>query len=84
LFPLRHQPGWLTVVTRLDPLTFVVDPMRRAVFTHVQTTPAVAARSRAGSRGSTGHVPVGLEPGPTVAFTAPMFELAAVAFSKTD
>jgi len=32
LFPLNRLPGWLMVLTRLDPLTYAVDPMRRAVF----------------------------------------------------
>jgi ABC-2 type transport system permease protein len=31
LFPLRNLPGWLTWATRLDPLTYAVDPVRRAV-----------------------------------------------------
>jgi ABC-2 type transport system permease protein len=35
LFPLNGLPGWLTVVTRLDPLTYAVDPLRRAVMAHV-------------------------------------------------
>ncbi|MFF4369346.1 ABC transporter permease [Streptomyces sp. NPDC001594] len=31
LFPLHGLPGWLTVLTRLDPLTYAVDPIRRTV-----------------------------------------------------
>ena len=31
LFPLRDLPGWLELATRLDPLTYAVDPLRRAV-----------------------------------------------------
>jgi len=31
LFPLTGLPGWLTVLTRLDPLTYAVDPIRRLV-----------------------------------------------------
>jgi len=31
LFPMRNLPGWLEWATRLDPLTYAVDPMRRAV-----------------------------------------------------
>ena len=31
LFPLRNLPGWLAWATRLDPLTYAVDPMRRGV-----------------------------------------------------
>lgn len=35
LFPLDGLPGWLTVLTRADPLTYAVDPMRRAVFDRI-------------------------------------------------
>jgi ABC-2 type transport system permease protein len=31
LFPMKNLPGWLEWATRLDPLTYAVDPMRRAV-----------------------------------------------------
>jgi ABC-2 type transport system permease protein len=34
LFPLTGLPGWLTVLTRLDPLTYAVDPIRRLVLAH--------------------------------------------------
>ncbi len=35
LFPVQNLPGWLTVLNRLDPLTYAVDPMRRLVFNHL-------------------------------------------------
>lgn len=31
LFPLSRLPGWMTVLTRLDPAAYGVDPIRRAV-----------------------------------------------------
>lgn len=34
LFPLTGLPGWLTLLTRLDPLTYAVDPIRRLVLAH--------------------------------------------------
>jgi ABC-2 type transport system permease protein len=40
LFPLRGLPGWLHVLTRIDPLTYAVDPVRRAVFAHLDVSPA--------------------------------------------
>src|SRR5215472_3675777 len=36
LYPLSGLPGWLTVLTRVDPLTYVVGPMRAAVFSHLK------------------------------------------------
>jgi ABC-2 type transport system permease protein len=43
LFPLRGLPTWLEVLTRFDPLTYAVDPMRRQVLGHVSgaVTPGV-------------------------------------------
>jgi ABC-2 type transport system permease protein len=35
LYPLNGLPAWLTVLTRIDPLTYVVGPMRQAVFSHL-------------------------------------------------
>ena len=46
LFPLAGLPRWLAVLNRLDPLTYAVDPMRRAVFAHLDITPAARARAR--------------------------------------
>lgn len=40
LFPLTGLPGWLTVLTRLNPVTYAVDPLRRAVFAAQDLTPA--------------------------------------------
>jgi ABC-2 type transport system permease protein len=40
LYPLNGLPAWLTVLTRIDPLTYIVDPMRRAVFDHLAISPA--------------------------------------------
>jgi ABC-2 type transport system permease protein len=37
LFPFRHLPTWLDVATHLDPLTYAVDPMRRAVLDHLDS-----------------------------------------------
>src|SRR5262249_50858752 len=35
VFPLSSLPIWLRVLTVIDPLTYGVDPMRRAVFEHL-------------------------------------------------
>ena len=46
LFPVSGLPGWLTVLNRIDPLTYAVDPMtyavdpmRRLVFEHLTVSP---------------------------------------------
>jgi ABC-2 type transport system permease protein len=35
VFPLADLPTWLKALTVIDPLTYGVDPMRRAVFSHL-------------------------------------------------
>jgi len=40
LFPLRNLPTWLHVATLIDPLTYAVDPMRRAVLSRVSEAEA--------------------------------------------
>jgi daunorubicin resistance ABC transporter membrane protein len=42
LYPLTGLPSWLTVLTRLDPLTYVVGPMRHLVFSHLNVPAQVA------------------------------------------
>jgi ABC-2 type transport system permease protein len=41
LFPVNKLPTWLAVLNRIDPLTYAVDPMRRAVFAHLSIDPLV-------------------------------------------
>jgi len=35
LFPSGDLPGWLTVLNRLDPITYAVTPMRTLIFNHL-------------------------------------------------
>src|SRR5689334_9770808 len=35
LYPLTGLPAWLHILTRLDPMTYAVDPMRKVVFSHL-------------------------------------------------
>ncbi len=39
LFPAAGLPVWLTILNRLDPLTYAVDPMRKLVFSHLTIAP---------------------------------------------
>ncbi|MVU78136.1 ABC transporter permease [Nocardia sp. ET3-3] len=44
MFPSSGLPTWLAVLTKIDPLTYAVDPMRRMVFHHVTVPAEVAGR----------------------------------------
>lgn len=35
MFSVANLPQWLAVLNRLDPLTYAVEPMRRAIFAHL-------------------------------------------------
>ncbi|HXX88807.1 MAG TPA: ABC transporter permease [Acidimicrobiales bacterium] len=84
LFALRNLPGWLTVLTKLDPLTYVVDPMRRTVFEYVPTTPAVRHVFDVPVTWGSWVVPVPVELALVAAFGATMLGVAVANFSKVD
>jgi ABC-2 type transport system permease protein len=44
LYPLSNLPTWLSIVVRLNPLTYAVHPVRTAVFDHLDMPPDVRAR----------------------------------------
>jgi ABC-2 type transport system permease protein len=48
IFPPSGLPQWLAILTKLDPLAYAVDPMRRAVFAHVHASASVERRLNAG------------------------------------
>ncbi len=57
MFPVTGLPTWLTVLNRVDPLTYAVDPMRRVVFDHLTIKPSVRARLDPGVTWGGWHVP---------------------------
>jgi ABC-2 type transport system permease protein len=61
LYPLGNLPAWLAVLTRLDPLTYAISPMKHAVFDHLSIPPEVAARFDPGLTWFGWPVPVGLQ-----------------------
>jgi ABC-2 type transport system permease protein len=60
LYPLNNLPAWLVALTRVNPLTYAVDPLRRAVFSHVDAGP-LAARFGGGVTWFGWTVPVWIE-----------------------
>jgi ABC-2 type transport system permease protein len=84
LFPLSGLPGWLAVLTRLNPLTYAVDPLRQVVFA-AQHMPAAAA-----DRFSTGvtlfgyTLPIAADIGITCLFAAVFLALAVTGFGKPE
>jgi ABC-2 type transport system permease protein len=88
LYPLNGLPTWLTVLTRLDPLTYVVGPMRHLVFSHLSLTAPVAAvinKHLAPSITWNGWVvPLWLSLGIVAVMGVVMMSVAIAEFSKTE
>jgi ABC-2 type transport system permease protein len=61
LYPLNGLPAWLSVLTRFNPLTYAVDPLRHAVFAHLDVSPALKRTFNPGVTWNGWLVPVWLE-----------------------
>jgi ABC-2 type transport system permease protein len=84
MFPASHLPTWLTVLNRIDPLTYAIDPIRRIVFDHLHMAPQVRARLDPGITWGGWHVPVLLEIGVVAVLGLVMLGVAIVEFNHTD
>ncbi|MEO3812750.1 ABC transporter permease [Sphaerisporangium sp. B11E5] len=61
MFPLANLPAWLDFLTKINPLTYAVDPMRHAVFSHLEVTPQVMQALNPGVHWFGWPVPAGVE-----------------------
>ncbi len=84
LYPLNGLPAWLTVLTRIDPLTYVVAPMRHAVFEHLSVSPAAAAALSPGITWDGWLVPVGLSVAMVAVMGVVMLAIGIAEFRKTE
>ena len=84
LFPLAGLPHWLAAITRINPLTYAVDPLRRVVFAAQQMTPAARLRFPTGIE-LWGHtIPTSSELAVVVAFAVVFLALAVQAFGRPE
>ena len=84
LFSVAALPAWLAVLNRIDPLTYAVEPMRRAIFAHLDIC---AAARRALDPGVTWwgwRVPGLLEAGVILALGLVMLFIAIWEFSRAE
>jgi len=84
LFPLSNLPQWLTGLTLLDPLSYAVDPMRRAVFSHVTAPPALSRMLDPGISWGGWLLPTAAELGLVAALAVVALALASARFSRTE
>jgi ABC-2 type transport system permease protein len=84
LYPLNGLPAWLTVLTRIDPLTYIVDPMRHAVFSHLTVSPLALRALSPGITWGGWVVPLGLCLTMVAVMGAVMLGVAIAEFRKTE
>src|SRR5438093_576910 len=80
LFPLTNLPGWMTVLTRLDPASYGIDPIRRVLL-------ANSGLAHVDSLGLTigGQVlSIPMEAGIMLAFGVVLLGVAVVMFERRD
>jgi daunorubicin resistance ABC transporter membrane protein len=84
LYPLTGLPAWLSVLTRIDPLTYVVGPMRHAVFSHLNISPAFDQHLAPGITWGGWLVPVWFSLGIVAIMGIGMMLVAIAEFRKTE
>ncbi|MEQ4720126.1 ABC transporter permease [Nonomuraea sp. B19D2] len=84
LFPVARLPGWLAALTTVNPLTYAVDPLRRAVFAFVDAPPDLAALYNPGISWAGWAVPVWVELLLVGGAATVFLWLAVVQFNRVD
>jgi ABC-2 type transport system permease protein len=84
LFPVAGLPRWLEILNRLDPLTYAVDPMRRAVFAHLHISAVARHALDPGVTWWGWHVPGLVEAAVVGLLGAVMLAIAIAQFSRAE
>ncbi|MGE5291680.1 MAG: ABC transporter permease [Micromonosporaceae bacterium] len=84
LYPLSGLPGWLTVLTRIDPLTYIVAPMRDAVFSHLNISQFALHALAPGVTWWGWPVPVGLSLAIVAAMGLTLLGVGIAEFRRTE
>jgi ABC-2 type transport system permease protein len=84
LYPTAGLPAWLAVATKLNPLTYAVQPMRHVVFGHLDLSPAAVRALDPPLTWMGWPVPLGLQLVVLGALGITVFAVAVARFSRTD
>ncbi|HTW19261.1 MAG TPA: ABC transporter permease [Mycobacteriales bacterium] len=84
LYPISGLPAWLGIVSRLNPLTYAVDPIRRFVFSRLDVSAAARHTLAPGITWWGWRVPAVLEMAMVVAIGLTMLAIAIAKFSRTE
>jgi ABC-2 type transport system permease protein len=84
MFPASGLPTWLTVLNRIDPLAYAVDPMRRLVFGHLHISPVARHVLDPGITWWGWRMPALLEAGVVLLLGVVLLGVAIWEFSSTE
>ena len=84
LYPTAGLPTWLAFATKINPVTYAVNPMRHVVFSHLDLTPAAARVLDPQLTWGGWPVPFALQLVVLTALGLLTFAVAVKRFSKTD
>ena len=84
IFPISKLPAWLGILSKLDPLSYAIDPFRKAVFSQVHLPVLLQRTLDSGISWGSWQLPVWFELGMVAVAVAVMLGVAIRQFSKTD
>jgi ABC-2 type transport system permease protein len=84
MFSVASLPQWLAILNRIDPLTYAVDPMRRAIFAHLNVPAKTTAALAPGVTWFGWHVPTIVEAGVIAVLGLVMLSVAIAEFSRAE
>lgn len=84
LFPLANLPDWLSVATKLNPLTYIVQPMRSIVFSYLDVSPGTLAALDPAITWFGWQLPIGVQILVAVAFAGAIITAGIAIFDRTD
>jgi ABC-2 type transport system permease protein len=84
LFSVASLPSWLAVLNRLDPLTYAVEPMRRAIFARMDISAAARKALDPGVTWWGWHVPTVVEAAVIAVLGLAMLSVAILEFSRAE
>jgi ABC-2 type transport system permease protein len=84
MFSVAALPQWLAVLNRIDPLTYAVDPMRRAIFAHIDISETARHALAPGVTWFGWHVPSIVEAGVIAVLGLIMLCIAIWEFSRAE
>jgi ABC-2 type transport system permease protein len=84
LYPTSGLPAWLGVATKVNPVTYAVEPMRHVVFAHMHLSPSAAGALAPALTWNGWPVPIALQLVILAAIGAIALAVAVNRFSVTD